>query len=81
MPPSTGLAPFWLRDRDSNPDRLIQSQVSYRWTIPQQRGEYTTAAQAAQIAACGSVVSIHIVNLTDLRRLRTIHPCRCEMAC
>src|SRR5690554_605709 len=22
----------WLRDRDSNPDRLIQSQVSYHWT-------------------------------------------------
>src|SRR5262249_29824772 len=27
----------WLRDRDSNPDHMIQSQVSYHWTIPQRK--------------------------------------------
>ena len=27
---------FWLGNVDSNHDRLIQSQVSCRWTIPQQ---------------------------------------------
>lgn len=32
-----------------NPDRLIQSQVSYHWTIPQGQGEYTTGRRAAQI--------------------------------
>jgi hypothetical protein len=35
---------LWLRDRDSNPDRLIQSQLSYHWTIPQR----TTASIAQQ---------------------------------
>ena len=26
----------WLGDRDSNPDSMVQSHVSYRWTISQQ---------------------------------------------
>ena len=28
---------FKLGDRDSNPGLLIQSQLSYRWTIPQRK--------------------------------------------
>ena len=27
----------WLGDRDSNPDSMVQSHVSYRWTISQRR--------------------------------------------
>ena len=42
---------FWLRDRDSNPDRLIQSQVSYHWTIPQRREDISTGVLSAQIRA------------------------------
>lgn len=26
---------IWLGDRDSNPDTVVQSHVSCRWTIPQ----------------------------------------------
>ena len=36
----------WLRCRDSNPDYLIQSQMSYRWTTPQyDHRVYNTAFQ------------------------------------
>jgi hypothetical protein len=31
----------WLGDRDSNPDSMVQSHVSYRWTISQQDAEGT----------------------------------------
>ncbi len=30
----------WIRDRDSNPDSLIQSQVSYHLKIPDLRKYY-----------------------------------------
>ncbi len=42
------LGRFWLRDRDSNPDRLIQSQLSYRWTIPQRAAYSTTTGRPGQ---------------------------------
>ncbi len=47
-----GPAFTWLGDRDSNPGRLIQSQLSYRWTIPQRQGDYTT--QNAEMQAPGA---------------------------
>ena len=34
------LAPMnWLGGRDSNPDSMVQSHLSYRWTTSQQRTE------------------------------------------
>ena len=33
----------WLGDRDSNPDSMVQSHVSYRWTISQRRRPFILA--------------------------------------
>ena len=32
---------IWLGGRDSNPDTMVQSHVSYRWTTSQQDGKHS----------------------------------------
>ncbi len=43
----------WLGGRDSNPDSMVQSHVSYRWTTSQQDGAENVAKTALQVKSPG----------------------------